>query len=173
MYSGLVWVFQNVSSRKEQWQIQVRRRICSGYDYISFKIFVALKVHIVIFLVMIPCSLVVEYKILGAKCCLSFTLKNWRWKEYIPPKCQHTCTRLQYEPVNLYYYYWCLLVVVCINTPCTLYGLHVSDYSGHHQVHIAFQVTLLSICYTSLHWPVFTHWECVVDVCCLCNTLIL
>jgi hypothetical protein len=30
-----------------------------------------------------------------------------------------------------------------------------------------------SICYTSLHWPLFTHWECVIQVYCFCNALML
>jgi hypothetical protein len=47
--------------------------------------------------------------------------------------------------------------------------IHVSAYCGHHQVHTAFTIILLSVCYTSLHWTLYTHWECVVQVCCLCN----
>jgi hypothetical protein len=33
-------------------------------------------------------------------------------------------------------------------------------------------VTLPSICYTSVHWQVFTHWERLVQVC-LCNALMI
>jgi hypothetical protein len=29
------------------------------------------------------------------------------------------------------------------------------------------------MCYISLHWPVFTHWECSIQVCCLHNALML
>jgi hypothetical protein len=49
----------------------------------------------------------------------------------------------------------------------------------------AFTITLISICYISLHWPVFTHWECVMQVlyvvylmslcvppCYLCNVIV-
>jgi hypothetical protein len=41
--------------------------------------------------------------------------------------------------------------------------LHVSAYCGH-LVHRAFTITLISICYTSLHCTVRTFWECVVHV---------
>jgi hypothetical protein len=57
----------------------------------------------------------------------------------------------------------------CRSTP-HLHVLHVSAYRGRHQVHRTFTTTTLpSVCCTSLHWPVFTHCECVVQVCCLCN----
>jgi hypothetical protein len=54
-----------------------------------------------------------------------------------------------------------------------LHVLHVSDYCGHHQVHRAYMITLLSICYTSLHLPVFTYWEYTAQVCYLCNAIML
>jgi hypothetical protein len=46
----------------------------------------------------------------------------------------------------------------------SLHVLHVSAYCGRHRVYTAVTITLLSICYTSLHWPVFTHWECIIQV---------
>jgi hypothetical protein len=44
--------------------------------------------------------------------------------------------------------------------------LHVSAFCCHHQVHRASTFTFLSIyiCYTSQRWPLFLHWECVVQV---------
>jgi hypothetical protein len=54
-----------------------------------------------------------------------------------------------------------------------LHVVHISKYCGNHQVHSAFTITLPSICYTSLYWPLFTHWECVVQVCCLYNAFML
>jgi hypothetical protein len=53
-----------------------------------------------------------------------------------------------------------------------LHVLHVSAYCGH-QGHRAFTITLPSICYTSLYWPVFTYWECVIQVYCLCDVPML
>jgi hypothetical protein len=99
----------------------MRSRMCSGYVIIRFKIFVSLKVHIVI-LDMIPCSLVFEYKILGAKCCLY--LLSWRTEDVssLFLRSVNINKRLQYESVNLYYYYWCSLLFSWhnsgINTPC-------------------------------------------------------
>jgi hypothetical protein len=60
-----------------------------------------------------------------------------------------------------------------VDNAIRLHALHVSACCGHHQVHRAFTIALSSICYTYPHWPVFTHWECVVLVCCLYNALML
>jgi hypothetical protein len=45
-----------------------------------------------------------------------------------------------------------------------LHVLHVSVYCGYRQIGRAYTIALLSICHTPLHWPVFIHWQCVVEV---------
>jgi hypothetical protein len=50
------------------------------------------------------------------------------------------------------------------HTICLLI-LYISAYCVHHQMYKAFLITLLSVCYASLHWPVITRWEFIVQIC--------
>jgi hypothetical protein len=54
-----------------------------------------------------------------------------------------------------------------------LHVLHVSAYCVHHQVYRAFTITFPYTYYTSLHWPVFTNLEYLVQVSGLCNAFML
>jgi hypothetical protein len=51
---------------------------------------------------------------------------------------------------------------LCIVTTC--FGLLWSSSGTYSFLHSP----SIYVCYTSLHWPVFTHWECVVRVYCFC-----
>jgi hypothetical protein len=63
---------------------------------------------------------------------------------------------------NVYEVYWCFIIVNVhtirgTDTPQVFPLLNVSASSGHLQVRNHLFIFLL----LSLHWPLFTHWECV------------
>jgi hypothetical protein len=68
----------------------------------------------------------------------------------------------------VYYYSVDIILFICV------YMSHIFRPIAAIVMHMELiQTTPLSICYTSLHCPVFSHSECVVQVCRLYNSLML
>jgi hypothetical protein len=54
-----------------------------------------------------------------------------------------------------------------------LHVLHVSASCGHRQAHKAFTITFLSYVLYLRTLASVRHWECAVQVCWVCNVLML